>query len=506
MKRLPLRRTGVYRRYSTMAPERLETRRLMSGMLPTNAEQYMLELVNRARANPAAEAAADGIDLNEGLAPGTISSAAKQPLAFSPYLIDSATGHSQWMIANDNFTHYEGRTGYNTPGDRMTTAGYSFTGSWGWGENIAWQGSYPSAPALNPTVASEEKDLFVDSSEPGRGHRINITDPSYKEIGIGVVTGAFAAGGTSYQSVMTTQDFAYSGSASFLTGVAYNDANKNKFYDPGEGLAGITITATSGGKSYSTTTWSTGGYTLALNPGTYSVTASGTGLGAAQTTTVTIGAMNVEADFLAGAIVAPSGSIAGTVYNDANADGVHQSTETGVFSGVTINLHNTADASSTTINATTKTTSAGTYSFGSLSAGTYLVTEVIPAGRRATTATSLKITIGAGLKLTGENFLQTTKSLISGVVFYDKNKNGKLDTGEALAGVTIYLETSTGGVITSTRTGTNGSWSFNDLAAGTYVVKAAAVAGHTLSSPTAGSFKITIGSGSVLAGYSFIEK
>jgi hypothetical protein len=53
--------------------ERLEPRQLMSAVAPTDYEQYMLELLNRARANPAAEAARHGIDLNEGLPAGTIS-------------------------------------------------------------------------------------------------------------------------------------------------------------------------------------------------------------------------------------------------------------------------------------------------------------------------------------------------------------------------------------------------------------------------------------------------
>jgi hypothetical protein len=61
---------------------------------PTAYEQYILELINRARANPGAEAARLGIDLNQGLAAGTISTAAKQPLAFNPLLIDAARGHS----------------------------------------------------------------------------------------------------------------------------------------------------------------------------------------------------------------------------------------------------------------------------------------------------------------------------------------------------------------------------------------------------------------------------
>ena len=90
----------------------------------------MLELINRARADPAAEASRDGIDLNEGLAAGTISTAAKQPLAFNPDLIDSALGHSQWMIANQLFQH-DG-PGTTDPGERMTDVGYDFTGSYGW--------------------------------------------------------------------------------------------------------------------------------------------------------------------------------------------------------------------------------------------------------------------------------------------------------------------------------------------------------------------------------------
>ena len=43
---------------------------------PTAYEQYFLELVNRARANPGGEAARLGIDLNQGLAAGTISATA----------------------------------------------------------------------------------------------------------------------------------------------------------------------------------------------------------------------------------------------------------------------------------------------------------------------------------------------------------------------------------------------------------------------------------------------
>ena len=57
---------------------------------PTDYEQLLLELVNEARADPLAEAARLGIDLNEGLAAGRIGAEPKPPLAFHPQLIEAA--------------------------------------------------------------------------------------------------------------------------------------------------------------------------------------------------------------------------------------------------------------------------------------------------------------------------------------------------------------------------------------------------------------------------------
>src|SRR5262249_41753672 len=151
-------------------------------------EQYLVELVNRARANPATEAANDGIDLNEGLSPGTITTAAKQPLAINPFLTDSSRGHSQWMIDNDQFAHQG--AGGSQPNDRMTAAGYVFSGSWAWGENIAYRSTSGS---LNQTAftAAIHDDLFIDKDIPGRGHRTNLMDNNFREIGAGIATGDF---------------------------------------------------------------------------------------------------------------------------------------------------------------------------------------------------------------------------------------------------------------------------------------------------------------------------
>ncbi|MEM9220373.1 MAG: CAP domain-containing protein [Cyanobacteria bacterium P01_F01_bin.150] len=254
---------------------------------PTAQEQMMLELVNRARANPNGEASNLGIDLNQGLSPNQISSAAKQPLAFNFKLIDASRDHSDWMLDNDTFSH----TGVNksNPGDRMRSAGYAFTGGWTWGENISWRGT-TGTPDVTDSVMRQHDSLFKSP-----GHRTNILGDNFREIGIGVEIGEF----NGYNAVMTTQKFAKSGSSYFLTGVAFDDSViDDDFYTVGEGLGGINVTATrtSDNQIFNTTTFGSGGYQLALGSGTYDVTFSGGGLDEAVGNTITIDKQNIKLD------------------------------------------------------------------------------------------------------------------------------------------------------------------------------------------------------------------
>ena len=57
---------------------------------------------------------------------------------------------------------------------------------------------------------------------------------------------------------------------------------------------------------------------------------------------------------------------------------------------------------------------------------------------------------------------------ISGFVFADANKNGTVDAGEAIAGVAIKLTNSTTGATQQTTSGSDGSYSFTNLAAAGY--------------------------------------
>ena len=99
---------------------------------------------------------------------------------------------------------------------------------------------------------------------------MNMMNPAYQEIGIGIAQGSnytYLGSGTPY-GVISTQDFAYKTQNPFLTGVVFNDnVTHDNFYTPGEGVGNVTITATltsGGGGSFSTVTWSSGGLLPAI--------------------------------------------------------------------------------------------------------------------------------------------------------------------------------------------------------------------------------------------------
>jgi Ca2+-binding RTX toxin-like protein len=261
---------------------------------PTAQDQYMLELLNRARSTPQSEAnSLLGGNLNEGPPSENISTAPKQPLAFNLQLFQGAQGHSQWMLANGVFEHTQ--TNGSTPQNRANSAGYS--GSVG--ENIAWQGT-TGTPNWTSIVGQQHNDLFIDAGIAGRGHRVNMMDPRFREIGISSVVGSFQG----FNAVMTTQNFGFDNNPNpFLTGVVYTDkVTDDNFYTVGEGLGGITITAIGNGQTFTGKSMSAGGYSLRLAAGSYDVSFSGdfNGDGITDTTaarTVTLGSENVKLDF-----------------------------------------------------------------------------------------------------------------------------------------------------------------------------------------------------------------
>jgi Cysteine-rich secretory protein family/RTX calcium-binding nonapeptide repeat (4 copies) len=274
-------------------------------MPATALEQMILELVNRARLDPAAEAARYGIALNEGVPAGdTISTASKQPLAMNETLLGTARTHSQDMIDRDYFAH-DTPEGVD-PFQRMNNAGYNFTTA---GENIADLTS--SNPISNQDSILLHQFLFVDTNFPGRGHRINILDSDFQEIGVGQASGEYhglgSPGGSN--ASMLTEDFGTRGNQQFLTGVSYADADHDNFYSIGEGRGSMLVALAAPGNP-STSTGGAGGYSLTVNSGVQTVTFSGGGLTSQISVAVAIAAhTNAKVDVIDQGVIATSVSL-----------------------------------------------------------------------------------------------------------------------------------------------------------------------------------------------------
>jgi uncharacterized protein YkwD len=270
------------------------TASLFSHGNPTDYEQLTLELINHARSDPAGEAARLGISLNEDLSPGTISQAPKAPVAFHSLLINASRSHSQWMLDNDVFSHTG--IGGSSAGDRMSAAGYVFSGSWTWAENIAWGGTTGALDIESQTRANHD-NLFLSS-----GHRVNMLGGT-DEVGVGVRSGVFTYNAVDYNAVMVTQNYAKSDATSgpLLLGVAYNDSNQDGDYDPGEGVNNVQVSIT--GAAWYAMTSASGGYAVpyADQAGTMQVVFSGGDLAGAVTQLVQRTGENVKLDLANGA-------------------------------------------------------------------------------------------------------------------------------------------------------------------------------------------------------------
>jgi Ca2+-binding RTX toxin-like protein len=264
-------------------------------------EQLMIELLNRARLDPLGEAARFGVALNSGLPAGSITSAPKAPLAFDWNLAEAAAGHSSWMLGADVFSH----TGCHgcAPDARMKEAGYGFTGSWSWGENIVWKGTTGTLD-LTAAIQAQHRSLFLSAL-----HRENIFG-DFREVGVAQEVGRFTEGLTTFNASMVTQNFAKTGSEAFITGVAFDDRDGDRFYDVGEGRSGIVIDwLGSGGGAVGTA--SAGGYGVRIPTGLQGMAHLSVKVGAV-TMQASLGmtGTNVKLDVIDGRVLAASADLA----------------------------------------------------------------------------------------------------------------------------------------------------------------------------------------------------
>ena len=255
---------------------------------PTPAEQAHLEAINRARLDPQGEADRLGIDLFEGVPPGAISGDPVQPLTFNAKLHQAAYLHAQDMIVQKYYGHnsLDGRM----VSDRIKETGYPY---WKAGENIGYRlGNVPLDE--RSTILAFHDLLFIDTGIEGKGHRVNILDDNFKELGLASVLGSWGDYPYCYKF---TCDFAASSRQqdSFLLGVVYDDYNNDGMYNANEGIESVAIVVIESGDFSSTA--SAGGYGIPLPPGDYTVAATlPEGRGAKRQ--VSMATQNIKLDFL----------------------------------------------------------------------------------------------------------------------------------------------------------------------------------------------------------------
>ena len=267
---------------------------------PTAREQELLELTNRMRANPAAELPL----LLNSADPGVVGSlsyfnvdrnllatqwstlTATAPLAWSSQLNDAAFAHNQKMIQYDQQSHHVGV--YDSLGNfiayepnlsgRVSAVNYNLTNV---GENI-----FAYAESAFQAHASFAIDWGGTAATGGiqnpAGHRVAIMSSNYRELGLSITDETSPSTGVG--PLVVTQNFgnrsALNGKA-WLLGVAFQDTNKDGWYDAGEGLSDVQVEITGiNGTTFSNklTVGTAGGYQYLLNPGQYKIDFSRNGI------------------------------------------------------------------------------------------------------------------------------------------------------------------------------------------------------------------------------------
>jgi len=244
-------------------------------------EQMIVELVNRARMDPDGEVERQ----EDGFASG-VTSYPKEVLAVVPELSQASEDHSEDMDNRDYFAH-DNPDGEG-PGARAVEAGH---GTGYVGENLGWIGSSWTSFDAQARAEAHHNNLWASD-----GHQKNLMREGWNEIGVGYDYGDYLG----YRgSTFVTEMFSDRGET-YLTGVVIDDTDGDGFYDIGEGQGGVRITAYKDDEVYTTATWDAGGYTLALDPGTYRVIFEGGDLATPQEATVTMGDTNVKLDIIEG--------------------------------------------------------------------------------------------------------------------------------------------------------------------------------------------------------------
>ncbi|MCP5525388.1 MAG: hypothetical protein H7A47_01105 [Verrucomicrobiales bacterium] len=287
--------------------------------------------------------------------------------------------------------------------------------------------------------------------------------------------------------------------AGTISGRAYEDTNGNGFSEPGEpGLPGVTVRLVNEDEAWTTTTSSDGVFVFSgIAAGVYTVEESAPA--GFASTTPDQRRVNLEPGGAATASFGnqPKQTIAGSVFEDRNGNGLQDPDESGI-ADVEVEL---LDGDSGESLATTATTTNGGFSFADLAPGAYTIRPIVPAGYTTVWRTGLlaRVTLSGNpdaspveqlLDLTADGAASASFALlatgsITGMVFVDADANEAFTAGEqVLTGVNVQVWTASGAEpLLEVGTTGDGSFAFAGLPAGAYTVIQAAVPGYHRTAP-----------------------
>jgi len=375
--------------------------------------------------------------------------------------------HGSWSISGTVFKDLNGDGARGT--DEIGLAG--------WNVQLAKEGS-----VVNVTATGQDGSYKFESLAPGT---YTVSEGAQEGWAQTVPQGAYTV--DLKDADVIGKDFGNRGNFT-ISSKKFYDLNGNGVQDEDEpALPGQEVKLVKDGKEIAkTTTDSDGSFTFSnLEPGTYEVD---------DPIVVTVSVKSV----IVGPIpVTGSYAISGTKYKDFNGNGALDSVDKGepnweiVLTG--------PDWLNPVPSRTIYTDSNGFYKFTGLLHGKYTVKEVARPGWTLTSPASgsysVTFALGEPSREAKKNdfYNQPSERSISGVKYNDLNGNGKRDPGEpGVKDWTINLEQPAGTKVKTATTGADGSYIFEDLAFGDWVVSEDLQSGWSVKEPASGSYTVTL--------------
>jgi protocatechuate 3,4-dioxygenase beta subunit len=387
--------------------------------------------------------------------------------SYSVVLVDAdVTGkdfgnHGSWSISGASFNDLNGNGVRD--GDDAALGN--------WNIQIAKDGSI-----INATTTGQDGSYAFKNLAPGKYTVSEVVQDGWTQT---LPQGSYSI--DLLDADVSGKDFGNKGNLS-ITGKKFYDANGNGVQDEDEpGLPGQEVKLAENGKELaSVTTGADGSYTFSnLVPGTYEVDDP---IQVIVTTQVHL-VVNVPA-------VSPN-IISGMKFNDLNGNGVKDTGEPGVANWEIDLVYVVPGPATDILLAQASTDANGAYRFVNVPPGNYEIKELARQGWTATTPTVRTVHIpGSSSNQDFGNKLATQPSMgsIFGLKFNDLNGNGVKDSGEpGISGWTIELKNATTlVVISTTNTGSDGSYAFLNITPANYVVSEVVKPGWTQTKPPAG--------------------